>query len=1364
MSKKQRLSSHFKILFLIGLLNLLFLTTQAQVSNQGREFWLGFMEISGNPSSGNPIQNQRLAISSQVNTRATIRIPKQNWSQTVNITANQITIVTLPPSAHTIGSESVQPNAIQVTSSDLITLFASHESDARSEASVVLPIDVLGVTTEYYIASYQGVLRAPNNQGQIPTPRFNHNSHSEFLIVALRNDTEVTIVPTAPTRNEKPANVPFKVTLNAGDVYQVQSQPPTAYNFTLEDRAHDLTGTRIFSDGNCKPFAVFSGSNATITNSNCMAWEHIYEQQFPTKTWGKNYYVTPFAQAAAGYLVRVIAAEDNTSVTVRPNSGANSTFTLNKGEYRTLEVTQESAMCISATLPIAVAQYMKGQNCNGVPTSTPYPFNIPQNQRNPNRGDPAMIMLNPIDQTVRQAAFSTISTNNLNFETDLYFINVIMRTADLNRLKLKSNGIDMSLAAEVAAAQRFTGCAGYSYLTIKIPIGTHYLEADRDFIAYHYAYGAAEGYAYSVGATFENLDRNFTMSDNLICVGDRVDFAGFGVDVLSYSWNFGDGGTATGQNASHTFNRAGTFTVKMRVTFSGDCGVDEIPKTITVLPYPIVNLGSTRTICRRDTIELDAGVQPNSPTFSWSGGETTQKIKVFREGIYKVKVKNRAGCIDSSQVEVKFFPETPVNINSNLKNSYCIDNQIVILAGTPAGGTFTINGNGATQFNPRALGEGNHQVIYSFRDGNACTNRDTLLVTVHPLPTPSITNLNPAYCVDVPAFDLTATPSGGTFTIRGQTVTKFDPALLKVGDHEVIYTYQDGNACINTDKKTVRVNPLPVLSFVNLINAYCVDNEDIILEASPSGGTFKVNGQNALVFSPKTLQVGEHQVVYTYQDANGCVNSISKTVKVNPLPTPQITTNLRPVYCTNEAPITLVATPSGGRFSINGNVVTRLEANRLGVGEFKIIYTYRDANTCVSYDTVTVQIEAPPVVSIINLPTNFCKDAAPFDILASPENGNGGVGVFTIDNNPTPVTQIRAPLLSSGNHTLTYTFTDSRTNCVSAITRNFSISSLPSVSLVSVDGLKDKYCYNQTPFALAGFGVPAGGDFYLNGIKKTTFNPQDPDLGLSADNQGIIQVVYLYKDQNNCLNLDSKNITILPLPETKITNLKADYCVQNAAFKMQAIPLGGRFSINGQNSDGTFNPGVLGVGEHTVIYTERTGCVSFVKKVNVRPPLPVLSSQGLKVCSFSGTPTILDAGEGASYRWSNRQTTRTIAIEQSGTYEVEVTDSLGCKTMSKLTVIEKCEPKFIIPNAFSPNGDGLNDVLEIFAQDITDFSLTVYNRWGEIIFIAPNRKVFWDGTQNGKAIPDGTYVCVIKYQELPERIERSFTGKVRIIR
>jgi gliding motility-associated-like protein len=1352
----QLFSGLSKTIVLVSLFHLISLPTWAQVSNQGKEFWLGFMEISGNPQ-GAPIQKQNLAISSQVNTTATVRIPRQNWSRTVNVSAGQISIVTLPATAHTVGSEQILPNGVQITSNELITVFASHESDARSEASVVLPIDVLGVTTDYYISSYQGVLRANTPQNQLPTPGVDQASYSELLVVALRDGTEVTIVPSANTRNGKPSGVPFKVTLNAGEVYQVQSQTPGVNNFTTEDRAYDLTGTHIFSEGNCKPFAVFSGANATITNSNCMAWEHIYEQQFPTKTWGRNYYVTPFAQAALGYIVRVIASEDNTSVTVRPNSGANSTFTLNKGEYRTLEVSQESAMCLSATLPVAVAQYMKGQNCNGVPQGVPINGNI-------NRGDPAMIMLNPIDQTVRQAAFSTISTNNLNDITNLYFISVIMRTADLSRLKLKSNGIDMSLAAEVAAARTFTGCAGYSYLTIKISTGTHFLEADRDFIAYHYAYGAAEGYAYSVGATFENLDRNFTMSDNLVCVGDKVDFAGFGVDVLSYSWNFGDGGTATGQNTSHTFNRAGTFTVKMKVTFSGDCGVDEIPKTITVLPYPIVNLGSTRTICRRDTIELDAGVQPNSPTFAWSGGETTQKIKVFREGIYKVKVKNRAGCVDSSQVEVKFFPETSVSINNNLKNAYCIDNQPITLGGTPIGGSFTINGNAATQFAPTLLGAGNHQVIYSFRDGNACTNRDTLLVTVHPLPTPSISNLNPAYCIDVPAFDLTANPAGGTFRIAGRVVTQFNPAGLRAGEHTVVYTYQDANGCVNTDQKTVKVNLLPVLNFVNLKNAYCVDNEDISLEASPSGGTFKINGQNALVFSPKTLQVGEHQVVYTYQDANACTNSISKIVKVNPLPSPEITTNLRPIYCTNEAPIVLNGNPSGGRFTINGNTVTRLEANRLGVGDFKIIYRYQDANTCVNYDTVAIKIETPPVVSIINLPTNFCKDAAPFEILASPADGNGGVGVFTIDNNPMPITQIRASLLTSGEHTLTYTFTDSRTNCTNRVTRRFSISSLPSVSLVSVDGLKNTYCYNQTPFALAGFGVPAGGDFYLNGIKKTVFNPQDPDLGLSPDNQGVIQLIYLYKDQNNCLNLDSKNITILPLPETKITNLKADYCVQNAAFKMQAIPLGGRFSINGQNSDGTFNPGVLGVGEHTVIYAERTGCVSFVKKVNVRPPLPTLSSEGLKVCSFSGTPTILDAGEGASYRWSNNQTTRSIAIERSGNYEVEVTDSLGCKTLSKLTVIEKCDPKFVIPNAFSPNGDGLNDVLEIFAQDITDFSLTVYNRWGEVIFIAPNRKVFWDGTQNGKVVPDGNYVCVIKYQELPERIEKSFTGKVRIMR
>jgi gliding motility-associated-like protein len=67
--------------------------------------------------------------------------------------------------------------------------------------------------------------------------------------------------------------------------------------------------------------------------------------------------------------------------------------------------------------------------------------------------------------------------------------------------------------------------------------------------------------------------------------------------------------------------------------------------------------------------------------------------------------------------------------------------------------------------------------------------------------------------------------------------------------------------------------------------------------------------------------------------------------------------------------------------------------------------------------------------------------------------------------------------------------------------------------------------------------------------------------------------------------------------------------------------------------------------------------------------------------------------------------------------------------------------RFFIPNAFSPNGDELNDRFQpVTAVDLKDYTLTIYNRWGELIYQSQNQHKGWDGMHQGKPVPQGTYV------------------------
>jgi len=144
------------------------------------------------------------------------------------------------------------------------------------------------------------------------------------------------------------------------------------------------------------------------------------------------------------------------------------------------------------------------------------------------------------------------------------------------------------------------------------------------------------------------------------------------------------------------------------------------------------------------------------------------------------------------------------------------------------------------------------------------------------------------------------------------------------------------------------------------------------------------------------------------------------------------------------------------------------------------------------------------------------------------------------------------------------------------------------------------------------------------------------------------------------------------------------------------------------------------------------------------PPEVKLSDQDY-LCT--GTTTPLDAGaDFVSYLWQDNTTQRFMNITGTGWYKVVVTDTLGCKGSDSVEV-RKCSGNVYVPNAFSPNGDGLNDVFRVYASpdDVTDFFMQIFNRWGEKIFESYSLLSGWDGTKQGTFCPADSYSWILTY-------------------
>lgn len=148
--------------------------------------------------------------------------------------------------------------------------------------------------------------------------------------------------------------------------------------------------------------------------------------------------------------------------------------------------------------------------------------------------------------------------------------------------------------------------------------------------------------------------------------------------------------------------------------------------------------------------------------------------------------------------------------------------------------------------------------------------------------------------------------------------------------------------------------------------------------------------------------------------------------------------------------------------------------------------------------------------------------------------------------------------------------------------------------------------------------------------------------------------------------------------------------------------------------------------------------------------------------NYSGGALFLSAPSGLpNYLWNTGSTAQSISVNQEGLYWVEST-GMPCGDMQDSILISICNDVFL-PNAFSPNGDGINDVIYIIGlQPQNLISFTIYNRWGEIVFETNNITDSWDGIFNGLESPMGVYAWTVQYET--GGVKQMQSGNITLVR
>lgn len=618
------MKSNYKLVLWLSLCFMIIFSQSAfsQITSKGKDFWVGFM-----PNANETTPFTKLFITSENNASGTVTIPGLAWSVNFNVVANTTTFVEIPIDKSTnISNEAITKQGIHITSDNEVNVFAMNYELHTVDGTLVLPTNALGVN--YFAMSYQ------------PTAS---DRYSEFLIVAVEDNTSIRIIPSQTTKGGKTQFTPFEITLNKGEEYLVQS-------------SNDLTGSNISSIGNKKPFALFSGSvcgNVPVNVSYC---NHLFEQMYPTTTWRRNYLAIPYLTRTAD-TYKVLALKNGTTVTIDGVAKA----TLNSGQsYETLI---SSPSMISANLPISVAQFSNGGSFDGA------------------TGDPFMIMLSPIEQTRTELTFESFAYTTITEN----FLNIAATTTCTSNILLDG--------APVTNWNTFPTNPNYSYAQVTLAAqGTHRIVStneDCGFIGYVYGYGTDDSYGYSAGVSLDTLSVSFTAYTN--CLGKQTEFfvKSQPYTILTYNWAFGDGGISKLANPKYKYTKAGQYTVKLIVQYD-DNSLDTVSQVITVsgikADFTVSGGG-----CVRD-IQVDnssVGLYDSFLGCNWEFGDgsvakgISAKHTYLKAGNYTVMIVAESGnhCFDTLRKIVKIFdPPTPKIIALG-PTTFCTCDSVILDAG-----------------------------------------------------------------------------------------------------------------------------------------------------------------------------------------------------------------------------------------------------------------------------------------------------------------------------------------------------------------------------------------------------------------------------------------------------------------------------------------------------------------------------------------------------------------------------------------------------------------------------------------------------------------------------------------------------------
>jgi gliding motility-associated-like protein len=863
----------------------------------------------------------------------------------------------------------------------------------------------------------------------------------------------------------------------------------------------------------------------------------------------------------------------------------------------------------------------------------------------------------------------------------------------------------------------------------------------------------------SVLITVNTLPNVNAGADFAICINDTSSLTATG--AIDYLWNIT---TSMDDNtiANPTIYPTTTTNYEVMGTDALGC-VNWDTISVTVNNLPIVDAGIDTSLCINDTIQLAAtgALNYNWTPVSFIQNENTGTPNVFPNATmyYYIEGTDVNTCvnIDSILVTVHTLP----SVNAGADDAICNGDSIQLEATGAVIYNWTdgTNLDDTTIFNPYASNTLDETFIVIGEDVNGCINSDTVEIIVNSLPIVSA-GTDVQICIN-DSTQLNATGAIGyswnnSSSLSNDAISNPFASPTDTLMYTVIGT--DANNCMNADSVTVIVNPLPIVN-AGVDTSLCI-NDSIVLAgvgAANNSWTPISNMDNENTLTPTIFPTSTGYFVLTTTDSNSCINSDSTLVTVNMLPPVDLGPNV--AMCIGDS-IQLQATGAmiynwADGTNLSDTTIDSPYANNTVDENFIVIG--EDINGCINSDTINITINALPQVSAGNDIQICIGDSTTL-------NATGAVDYLWNNSPSLTVDNIANPIAFPTDTTQYIVIGTDANDCINSDSVTVVINPLPIINA----GLDQNICKDDmTPL------IATGADTYVWSPSNSLDNANIANPNANPDTTQIYVVIGT--DTNMCVNSDTVTINVFRISTIPDTAVCLGDSVQLDVFGSPGTVY--NWTPSAELSDGTTaNPWATPSSTTTymVSVADNTGCNDQAAITVTILTIPTTSFTYEVEPACDGiyvelTNTSIDAD---NYEWTfNNETTTTeehpsVIFNYGSEYTIELegTNNNGC--FAGVTAIDLANSfdeyySIRIPNVFTPNGDGENDIfsIEIPGKLASCLDLNIYNRWGQLIYKSYGNVVSWDGhTPDGVKVPDGSYFYTIDIKE------KTYKGHLNIFR